>query len=56
MSGSATAFAENAGVIGLLASILAWISQRHAVSEKCRTVALAQSAYWAIRESSNQLR
>jgi multidrug resistance efflux pump len=26
MSGSATAFAENAGVIGLLASILVWVS------------------------------
>jgi multidrug resistance efflux pump len=26
MSGSATAFADNAGVIGLLASILVWIS------------------------------
>ncbi|XIA63984.1 hypothetical protein ACFIOY_34240 [Bradyrhizobium sp. TZ2] len=26
MSGSATAFAGNAGVIGLLASILVWIS------------------------------
>ena len=26
MSGNATAFAENAGVIGLLASILVWIS------------------------------
>jgi hypothetical protein len=26
MSGSATAFSENAGVIGLLASILVWIS------------------------------
>ncbi|WP_445221930.1 hypothetical protein ACKWRH_19620 [Bradyrhizobium sp. Pa8] len=26
MSGSATAFADNAGVIGLLASILVWVS------------------------------
>jgi hypothetical protein len=26
MSGSATAFAGNAGVIGLLASILVWVS------------------------------
>jgi hypothetical protein len=26
MSGSATVFADNAGVIGLLASILVWIS------------------------------
>jgi hypothetical protein len=26
MSGSATAFAANAGVVGLLASILVWVS------------------------------
>lgn len=47
MSGSAPAFSEKAGVIGLLASILVWISAYPNPRQRCyRTVALAQTAYW----------
>jgi len=44
MSGSATVFAANAGVIGLLASILVWVSSYTAYSNRLARIAAASAA------------